>query len=104
MDVRCRFRAAASSRANLWTLDGDIDAEEDDEEQAVPWLQVVLLLIGGYRTSKVPKTMDPVLPILSLLGYWAITSGTLGGPGTCKIENLKMHKRSSRARTLGSAM
>ena len=24
-----------------------------------------------------PKTMDPLLLVLSILGYWAITSGTL---------------------------
>ena len=27
------------------------------------------------------KTLDPKLPILSNLGYWAIALGTLGGPG-----------------------
>ena len=27
------------------------------------------------------KTMDPILPILSLWGYWAIILGSLGGPG-----------------------
>ena len=26
--------------------------------------------------------MDPILPILSLLGYWAIILGSFGGPGT----------------------
>ena len=26
--------------------------------------------------------MDPVLPILSILGYWAIILGSSGGPGT----------------------
>ena len=27
------------------------------------------------------KIMDPILSILSILGYWAIILGTLGGPG-----------------------
>ena len=27
------------------------------------------------------KTMDPILPILSILGYWAIILGSFGGPG-----------------------
>ena len=27
------------------------------------------------------KTMDPILPILSVFGYWAILLGTFGGPG-----------------------
>ena len=28
-----------------------------------------------------PKRMDLILAILSILGYWAILLGTLGGPG-----------------------
>ena len=28
------------------------------------------------------KIMDPVLSILSILGYWAIILGTFGGPGS----------------------
>ena len=27
------------------------------------------------------KKMDPILSILSILGYWAIILGTFGGPG-----------------------
>ena len=27
------------------------------------------------------RIMDPVMPILSTLGYWAIMLGTVGGPG-----------------------
>ena len=27
------------------------------------------------------KIMDPILPILSILGYWAIILGSFGGPG-----------------------
>ena len=27
------------------------------------------------------KRMDPILPILSILGYWATTLGSFGGPG-----------------------
>ena len=34
------------------------------------------------------KIMDPMLPILSILGYWAILLGSFGGPGT--------HSRSSK--------
>ena len=32
-------------------------------------------------TSKLAKIMDPVLPILSILGYRAIILGSFGGPG-----------------------
>ena len=28
-----------------------------------------------------PKIMDSILPILSILGYWAIILGTFKGPG-----------------------
>ena len=28
------------------------------------------------------KIMDPILPILSVLGYWSIILGSFGGPGT----------------------
>ena len=34
----------------------------------------------GTWTSKMPKRMDPLLPILFTLGDWAITLGTSGGP------------------------
>ena len=27
------------------------------------------------------KILDPILPILSILGYWAIILGSFGGPG-----------------------
>ena len=27
------------------------------------------------------KIMDPILPILSILGYWSIILGSFGGPG-----------------------
>ena len=27
------------------------------------------------------KIMDPILPLLSILGYWAIILGSFGGPG-----------------------
>ena len=27
------------------------------------------------------KIMDPILPILSFLGYWSIILGSFGGPG-----------------------
>ena len=33
------------------------------------------------KMPKMPKIMDPVLPILSILGYGAILLGTFGGPG-----------------------
>ena len=29
------------------------------------------------------KIMDPILPILSILGYWAIILGSFGGPVIC---------------------
>ena len=28
------------------------------------------------------KIMDPILPILTVLGFWAIFGGSLGGPGS----------------------
>ena len=28
------------------------------------------------------KIMDPILPILCILGYWAMILGSFGGPGT----------------------
>ena len=33
-------------------------------------------------TSKMAKTMDPILPVLSMLEYWAMILGSFGGPGT----------------------
>ena len=30
---------------------------------------------------KEPKIMDPILPVLSILGYWSIILGSVGGPG-----------------------
>ena len=27
------------------------------------------------------KILDPILPVLSMLGYWAIILGSFGGPG-----------------------
>ena len=38
-----RFPSFASSRMNLWTLDADVDAEEDDEDQQVPLIGVSVL-------------------------------------------------------------
>ena len=32
-------------------------------------------------TSKMAKILDPILSILSILGYWAIILGIFGGPG-----------------------
>ena len=29
------------------------------------------------------EIMDPILPILSILGYWAIILGSFGGQGMC---------------------
>ena len=29
--------------------------------------------------------MDPVLPILSILGYWSVVLGSCGGPDTCEL-------------------
>ena len=37
---------------------------------------------GGAWTSKMANIMDPILPILSILGYSAITLGSFGGPGS----------------------
>ena len=45
-------------------------------------------------TSKMAKIMDPILPILSILGYWAIILGSFGGPGS-----LKQLYKNSRLRT-----
>ena len=35
---------------------------------------------GPAWTSKMAKIMDPILAILSILGYWAIILGSFGGP------------------------
>ena len=32
------------------------------------------------------KIMDPILPILSVLGYWAIILGSFGGPGRSNMD------------------
>ena len=32
-----------------------------------------------------PKILEPILPILSILGYWAVILGTFEGPGS-KLE------------------
>ena len=32
------------------------------------------------------KIMDPILPILSILGYWAVILGSFGGPGCSLLE------------------
>ena len=32
-------------------------------------------------TSKMAIMIDPILPIPSILGYWAIILGSFGGPG-----------------------
>ena len=37
-------------------------------------------------TSKMAKTMDPTLPILSILGYWAMILGSFGGPGIIHLQ------------------
>ena len=34
-----------------------------------------------------PKTMDPILSIPSILGYWAIILGTFGGPGVTQFRS-----------------
>ena len=39
-------------------------------------------LLGATWTSKMAKIMEPILPTVSLLRYWAITLGSFGGPGT----------------------
>ena len=31
------------------------------------------------------KIMDPILPILSILEYWAIILGSFGGPGLFQV-------------------
>ena len=30
------------------------------------------------------KIMDPILPRLSILGYWSSILGSFGGPGSCQ--------------------
>ena len=49
-----------------------------------PQLRNVLEIIRGSNygvgypwSSDMPKIMDPILPILSVFGYWAIVLGTL---------------------------
>ena len=48
--------------------------------QAAAWR---LLGISNYLDlQSMAKIMDPLLPILAVLGYWAIILGSFGGPGT----------------------
>ena len=35
------------------------------------------------------KIMDPILPLLSILGYWAIILGSFGGPGLHRPPELR---------------
>ena len=42
-------------------------------------------MVWGTWTSKMAKTMDPILPIVSVLGYWATVLGSFGGPGRCLL-------------------
>ena len=59
-------------------------------------IRVRALLEGGHKfllsglgllfgvdtwTSKMAKIMDPILPVLSIWGYWAIVLGFFGGSG-----------------------
>ena len=37
--------------------------------------------LGTEFLYKMAKIMDPILPIFSILGYWAIILGSFGGPG-----------------------
>ena len=48
---------------------------------------------GSTWTSKMPKIMDPILPVVSGLGCWAIILGTFGGPGRRDVS--QKGKRSS---------
>ena len=57
------------------------------------WIEIdVLFCIRGYTSIyldlKMAKIMDPVLPILSSLGYWSIIWGTFGGPGTPSVGSI----------------
>ena len=45
-----------------------------------PWGVVKLQKFSW--TSKMAKMMDPILPIVSILRYWAIILGSFGGPGS----------------------
>ena len=65
-----------------------------------------------YEPPKVPKRMDPVLPVLSILEYWPFVLGTSAGPASgestlCSSfrDDAKSHHRSSnREASLTSGM
>ena len=65
----CSFGVLADSLGALADGDGSSDSSRDKSiNQRV------------YTcTSKMAKIMDPILPILSILRYWAIILGSFGG-------------------------
>ena len=37
------------------------------------------------------KRMDPILPVLSVLGHWGIILGSFGGPGSFQVVGSRYH-------------
>ena len=46
-----------------------------------PWTPVLVASFFFLDLQSMAKMMDPLLPILSMLGYWAIILVSSGGPG-----------------------
>ena len=63
-------------RGRKWMLHGTCAETHEDV------CEVSVMAFGAW-TSKMAKIMDPILPILSILEYWAIILGSFGGPGRC---------------------
>ena len=71
-------------------LNRNPDLEDVPETFRRPWTprrspcrsHLQFQLCRQLLSSKMAKIIDPILPILSILGYWAIILGSLGGPGS----------------------
>ena len=46
--------------------------------------------VPDLQNGKMANIVDPILPILSILAYWAIVLGSFGGPG--KLQHSKNSK------------
>ena len=61
---------------------GYLDPLGNQVAYSVLWCALTEVQAGDVDwTSKMAKMMDPTLPIVSILRYWAITLGSFGGPG-----------------------
>ena len=75
IEPSCRRRRSSSSR---WKASLEVGPRSAPRSEAQP------IRYGCTWNSQLPKIMDPILPILSIFGHWAIVLGTFGGPGRCR--------------------